>query len=277
VSLADGALAARRRLRGSGLRAGTRDCYRGRVTIRRRRLVLGVALALLSGCATTPGSGKARELTPAERDSLSRTLEPLLSAASLWRGPGEGCAAAYGVVDGEPIVVLITPHAPCRVKLALTEGAMAKLDRETLGVVLAHDLAHLQLGHPEARQKREEERKATEKQVKTATGVAKKGVGFIPVVGGFIGKGISTAQKATFAAMQAHGNPYLPEEEREADAATVKYLDAAGSAGCALAALLHERLRSSTEDAWTLWVHQHPVTDERVAALAEPCPKTAGS
>jgi Peptidase family M48 len=240
-------------------------------------LALVVTMAVLvAACATAPGTGKVRELTPGERDSLSQALEPLLTAAGLWRGPADGCAAAFGVVEGEPIVVLITPHAPCRVKLVLTEGALTKLDRETLRVVLAHDLAHLQLSHPEARQKREEERKQTEKQVKTATGAAKKAASFIPVVGGFVGKGISTAQKATTAAMEAHGNPYLPEEEREADAATAKYLNDAGSPGCALATLLRERLRSASEDAWTLWVHQHPVTAERVAALAEPCPQTAG-
>jgi hypothetical protein len=233
--------------------------------------------ALAAACATAPGTGEVREFTPGERDSLSQTLEPLLTAAGLWRGPADGCAAAFGVVEGEPIVVLITPHAPCRVKLVLTEGALMKLERETLRVVLAHDLAHLQLSHPEARQKREEERKQTEKQVKTATGAAKKAVSFIPVVGGFVGKGISTAQKATTAVMEAHGNPYLPEEERAADAQTMSYLDQVEPSGCALATLLRERLRSSTEDAWTLWVHQHPVTDERVAALAGPCPQTAGS
>ena len=118
--------------------------------------------ALAAACATAPGTGKVRELTPGERDSLSQTLEPLLTAAGLWRGPADGCAAAFGVVEGEPIVVLITPHAPCRVKLVLTEGALTKLDRETFRVVLAHDLAHLQLGHPEARQRREEERKESE-------------------------------------------------------------------------------------------------------------------
>jgi hypothetical protein len=85
----------------------------GRVNARGRQLGLGVALAALTGCATASGSAKVRELTPAERDSLSQVLEPLLTAAGLWRGPAEGCAAAFAVVDGEPIVTLLTPHAPC--------------------------------------------------------------------------------------------------------------------------------------------------------------------
>ena len=108
--------------------------------------------------------------------------------------------------------------------------------------------------------------------MKTATGAAKKAVGFIPVVGGLVGKGIGTAQKAASAAMEVHGNPYLPEEEHAADAQTMSYLGQVEPSGCALATLLRERLRSSTEDAWTLWVHQHPVTAERIAAVAEPCP-----
>lgn len=258
--------------RDPGLRRGTADCYRCHVSLSRQLLALGAISAVVTACATSSKPGKPRDLTPAERASLSTTLEPLLTAAGLWRGPSDGCAAAFGVVEGEPIVVLVTPHAPCRVRLVLTEGALAKLDRESLSVVLAHDLAHLQLGHPEARQRREEERKESEKQAKAATGAAKKAVSFIPVVGGFIGKGISTAQKATTAAMEAHGNPYPPEEEHAADAQAAKYLSQAGSSECALANLLRERLRSASEDAWTLWVHQHPVTAERVAAVAEPCP-----
>ena len=193
--------------------------------------MLGVVLAALTACATASGPGKPRELTPAERESLSQVLEPLLTAAGLWHGPADGCAAAFAVVEGQPIVTLVTPHAPCRVKLVLTEGTLTRLDRATLRAVLAHDLAHLQLGHPDARQQREEEQKQTEKQVGAATGAAKKAASFIPVVGGLVGKGIGTAKKATIAVMEAHGNPYLPEEERAADARTVTYLDQAGPPG----------------------------------------------
>ena len=173
-------------------------------------------------------------------------------------------------------MTLVTPHAPCRVKLVLTEGTLTRLDRATLRAVLAHDLAHLQLGHPEARQQREEERKQTEKQVGVGHRRGRRRPrSFIPGVGGLVGKGIGTAKKAATAAMEAHGNPYLPEEERAADALTVTYLSQAEPCGCAFATVLRERLRSSSEDAWTLWVHQHPVSAERVAALAEPCPEGA--
>jgi predicted Zn-dependent protease len=174
-------------------------------------------------------------------------------------------------------VTLVTPHAPCRVKLVLTRGALTRLDRETLRVVLAHDLAHLQLGHPDARAQRDEERKETQKQVKTATGAASKAVSFIPGVGGLISKGIGTARKATTAVMEMHGNPYLPEEEHAADAQTMTYLATAQSSGCALAALLRTRLRAASEDAWTLWVHEHPVSPERIAGVAERCPEATGA
>jgi hypothetical protein len=247
------------------------------MTFRRRLLVLGATLAALTACATAQKPG-VRDLTPAERDSLSQILEPLLTAAGLWRGPADGCAAAFGVAEGETIVTLVIPHAPCRVKLVLTEGALTRLDRATLRVVLAHDLAHLQLGHPDARQQRDEERKQTEKQVGAATGAAKKAASFIPVVGGLVGKGIGTAKKAATAVMEAHGNPYLPEEERAADTLTMTYLSqAAEPRGCAFATLLQERLWSSTGDVWTLWVHEHPVSAERVAAVAEPCPEATAA
>jgi hypothetical protein len=232
---------------------------------------------MLTACATAAAPGKAGELTPAERESLTATLEPLLTAAGLWRGPADGCAAAFGVIEGEAIVTLVTPHAPCRVKLVLTRGALTRLDRETLRVVLAHDLAHLQLGHPDARAQRDEERKETQKQVKTATGAASKAVSFIPGVGGLISKGIGTARKATTAVMEMHGNPYLPEEEHAADAQTMTYLATAQSSGCALAALLRTRLRAASEDAWTLWVHEHPVSPERIAGVAERCPEATGA
>jgi Zn-dependent protease with chaperone function len=226
----------------------------------------------LAACAAAPDPGKARELMPAERDSLSQVLEPLLTAAGLWRGAADGCAAAFDVVSGEAIGALVTPHAPCRVKLVLSEGAL-RLDRSTLRVVLAHELAHLQLGHPDARHAREEEQKKTEKAVKSASRAGSKAVSLIPGVGGWISKGLGTARKAATVAMEAHGNPYLPEEERAADERAVAYLNEVEWAGCGvLVTLIEERLRDSAEDAWTLWLQEHPVSAERADALTVLCP-----
>jgi hypothetical protein len=234
-------------------------------------------LAALTACATTSEPGKARGLTPAERDSLSQTLEPLLMAAGLWRGPADGCAAAFVVVPEASIGTEVIPHAPCRVRLVLTEGALTDLDRGTLRVLLAHELGHLQLGHEDARQQRAEERKKTEKGVKSASGAASKAASLIPGVGGWVSKGIGTARKAATAVMEAQGNPYLGDEERAADALAVTYLNEVESSGCrALVTLLSERLRDSAEDAWTPWLHEHPVSTERVDALAAACP-TASS
>lgn len=238
-----------------------------------RALGFGAVLVALAACAAAPDPGKARELTAAERDSLSRVLEPLLTAAGLWRGPADGCAAALDVVGGEAIDTLVTPHAPCRVKLVVTEGALTRLDRSTLRVVLAHELAHLQLGHPDARHAREEEQKNTEKAVKSASRAGSKAVSLIPGVGGWISKGIGTARKAATVAMEAHGNPYLPEEERAADERAVAYLNEVESAGCGvLVTLIQERLHDSAEDAWSPWLQEHPVSIERADALAALCP-----
>jgi hypothetical protein len=238
----------------------------------RRVLGLGLAVAL-AACAAAPDAGKRKELTAAERHSLSQVLEPLLTAAGLWRGSGDGCAAAFERVDGESVDVLVTPHAPCRVKLVLTEGALTRLDRATLRVVLAHELGHLQLGHPEARHEREEERKKSGQAVKSATRATSKAVSLIPGVGGWISKGIGTARKAATAAMEAQGNPYLPEEERAADERAVAYLNEVESSGCGmLVRLVGERLRDSAEAAWAVWLEKHPVSPERAEALAARCP-----
>jgi hypothetical protein len=227
----------------------------------------------LVACATAPDASKPRELTAAERDSLSQVLEPLLTAAGLWRGAADGCAAALSATPGGPIGAEVIPHAPCRVKVVVTEGTLTTLDRATLRVVLAHELAHLQLGHEDARQARAEERKKTEKSVKSASSAASKAASFIPGVGGWVSKGIGTARKAATAAMEAQGNAYLGEEERAADALAVRYLNEVEPSGCtALVGLLAERLRDSAEDAWTIWLHEHPVSTDRVEALAGPCP-----
>jgi hypothetical protein len=238
-----------------------------------RAAALGAALLWLTACAGTPQAGKLRDLTPAERESLSQALEPLLTAAGLWRGSVDGCAAAFAVVPDEPIGVEVIPHAPCRVKLVVTEGALTRLDRATLRVLLAHELGHIELNHEDARVARAEERKKTEKGVKTASSAASKAASFIPGVGGWVSKGIGTARKATTAAMEAQGSAYLGEEERDADARAVAYLNEVEASGCrALVTLLSERLRDSAEPAWIPWLHEHPVSTERIEALAGPCP-----
>jgi hypothetical protein len=255
------------------MRAGARIRRLPVVGVGARALALGVVSCALTACAAALGAGKPRDLTPAERESLSQVLEPLLTAAGLWRGPGDGCAAAFVVVVEKPIGVEVIPHAPCRVKLVITDGALTRLDPVTLRVVLAHELGHLQLGHEDARQQRAEERKKTEKGIKSASGAASKAAGLIPGVGGWVSKGISTSRKAATAVMEAQGNAYLGEEERAADLRAVTYLNEVETSGCgALVRFLAVRLRDSAEEEWTLWLHEHPVSTERVEALAGPCP-----
>src|SRR5215510_2344500 len=126
-----------------------------------RPTALGLVLIALAGCATAAKPPKPRELTAAERDRGSEALEPLLTAAGLWHGPADGCAAAYSAVEGDLVGVALTPHAPCRVRLILTVGTLTHLDRATLRAVLAHEIAHLQLGHADALQARIEAKQQT--------------------------------------------------------------------------------------------------------------------
>jgi Zn-dependent protease with chaperone function len=253
------------------LRPGGGRCYGGAVST--RDVLLGVVLVALGACATASAPAKARELMPAERASVSQALEPLLTAAALWRGSADGCAAVYSLLDADPVGVAVTPHAPCRVKVVLTEGALARTDRASLRALLAHELAHMHLGHPEARQARAEAQKQTQQGVKAVSSAGSKAVSLIPGVGGWISKGIGTARKAATAAMEMHGNPYLPQEEQAADTMAVTLLNRTEASSCrALRSLLEERLRAPRDDAWTLWVQQHPVSAERIEALAAPWP-----
>ena len=168
------------------------------------------------------------------------------------------------------------PHAPCRVRLILTEGTLARLDRATLRALLAHEIAHMQLSHPDARQARADAKKQTEKEVKTASRAASTAAGFIPGVGGLVSKGIGTARKGVTTAMEMQGTPYLPEEEQAADAMAITLLNEAEPSSCrGLVGLLEERLRTPDEEAWEAWLHAHPVSAERIEALAVPCPRVS--
>jgi hypothetical protein len=63
---------------------------------------------------------------------------------------------------GELVGVDLLPDAPCRVRLILTEGTLTRLDSAALRARLAHEIAHMQLGHPDARQARADTQKQTE-------------------------------------------------------------------------------------------------------------------
>jgi predicted Zn-dependent protease len=240
-----------------------------------RQFALAAALIYLSACASQ-GPPKPHELPAPQRADVSAAFEPLLTAAKLWRGPDDGCAAAYQVVEADVIGAMVTPHAPCRVRLILTQVTLTTLDPGTLRALLAHEIAHMQLSHPEARQARMDEQKATEKNIKTASSGVSKAVSFIPGVGGLVSKGIGTARKGVTMAMEMRGTPYLPEEEQAADAMAVTLLNAVQPSSChALTDLLDERLRKPDDHAWAPWEDVHPITAERIAELAGPCPDPA--
>jgi hypothetical protein len=128
----------------------------------REKLVLGVALISPAACATAPTPAKPRALTPAERDSLSGILEPLLTAAELWRGPADGCAAAFGILEGSWSASTCCRMRPAASGSSSPRGTLTRLDSAALRARLAHEIAHMQLGHPDARQARADTQKQTE-------------------------------------------------------------------------------------------------------------------
>src|SRR5262249_38542295 len=151
----------------------------------------------------------------------------------------------------DAVGVVLLPHAPCRVRLIVTQATLVHADHDALRALLAHEIAHMQLGHPDARQARADAQKETEKGVKAVSRAGSTAAGLIPGVGGFISKGISTARKATIAAMEMQANAYLPEEEQAADAMAVTLLNGAETSSCgALVSLLEARLRAPDEEAW---------------------------
>jgi peptidase M48-like protein len=236
-----------------------------------RELALAATLVTLTACASQ-GPPKPHELPAPQRAGVSAAFEPLLTAAKLWRGPDDGCAAAYQVVEADVIGAAVMPHAPCRVRLILTQVTLTSLDPATLRALLAHEIAHMQLSHPEARQARMDEQKATEKNIKTASSGMSKAVSFIPGVGGLVSKGIGTARKGVTSPMEMRGTPYLAEEEQAADAMAATLLDAAEASGChALVDLLEARLRGPDDKAWAPWQDAHPVSAARIAALPGSC------
>jgi hypothetical protein len=238
---------------------------------------VAVALGAVAACATAPDPAKTRELTAAEQAAVSEVLVPLLAAAGLWQAAGPGCPIKFEPVDTDGVDVELTPHAPCRVRLTLGRAALG-LERDSLRALLAHELAHLQLGHPDARLTREKSREETQKSVRAARKADTKGLGFIPGVGGLIGKGVGAAGKAADAAAALAAHAYLPEEERAADVLAGTLLDAAGPGGCrALTALLEARLRAPDDAAWTPWITEHPVDAGRSSAFADACQEVARS
>ena len=238
-----------------------------------REPALGLALLAVSACATAPTFEKPHDPTPTDRKRLSEALEPLLRGAKLWRGPDDGCPASFGIVDGEEVALALAPHAPCRVRLVLIHGTLTRLDGPAIRAVLAHEIAHMQLEHYDARQARADARKETQKNVKTASSAASKAASLIPGIGGLISQGIGAARKATTTAMELQGTPYLPEEEQAADAMAAKLLDGADGFSCRdLVGLLEARFQKPDDEAWVHWLDVHPVSAERIEALSGPCP-----
>jgi hypothetical protein len=125
------------------------------------------------------------------------------------------------VVNVDVIGAAVTSHAPCRVRLILTQVTLTTLDPATLGALLAHEIAHMQLSHLEARQARAEAQKQTEKQVKTASGAAYKAASFISGVGGLVSKGIGTARKVLPPRWKCSVRPTCPMQATDAMAAKI--------------------------------------------------------
>jgi predicted Zn-dependent protease len=124
-------------------------------TQRMSRGAVGVlaAAALAAGCAglvsgptsapaptTRPPSTATRELDAAQVDRLKRVMVPLLGAAKTPRQPGQ---VRVGIVD-DPRV---NAGSAGQGQFLITTGLLTKANDQQLAGVLAHEIAHDDLGH----------------------------------------------------------------------------------------------------------------------------------
>jgi hypothetical protein len=249
------------------------------ITLVRLRHLAAIAVGALaaSGCATTAprtGPPTIRPATQPEMRQVATALVPLLSAAGIWRGPRDGCAAAVGVLVESSINVGVALHDKCKLSLLFTEGALQDLDLIELQGALAHEIGHVQLGHLSARRARRaaerKERERLEEGAATTVGVAAA----IPIVGPLIALGVAGTHAVVDTVKEGEFRGYDRGEEREADRFALTLLDAIPRhpARCrALVALLERLDRESSRPAWARWLSTHPSPTERLEVARSLC------
>ena len=112
---------------------------------------LAAAVVMAAGCSAAVRH-KARVPTVAEIDLLQQAVRPLLGALGNLPAELNGpCPIEVGVVESPSINAGVSPGRPSgrctALTLIVTEGLLRRLPLPMLRAVLAHELAHVQLGH----------------------------------------------------------------------------------------------------------------------------------
>jgi peptidase M48-like protein len=211
-----------------------------------RHFWLAAVCVVLAGCASAKPS-EPKGFTQEDRQKVDAILVPLVSASGICSGQPR-CPIGLGVRPTRRIEIAVGPNPPNKFGLTITAGALGSLQPSELQAALAHELAHVQLGHLDSREAR--------RQAEGSAGAAQKG----------------DAVEAL-----RRNRTYDRTEEFAADRYAVELLDrlpGGPGRGCQEMLLLLDRLDlEQLSPGWSNWLSTHPTPAARLQALQAECDK----
>ena len=176
---------------------------------------------------------------------MDAVLTPLIQVSGLCR-PKEPCTVGLAIEVRQRIHVAAGPTSQTRFAVRITTGALRSLQASELQSALAHELAHLQLGHFESREVRYRAERSTQ----------------------------AAANGARDEVLRASRESDR-EEEFAADRYAVELLDRlprGHGRGCTDMLRLLERLDlEQLTPGWATWLSTHPTPAARLQALQKRC------
>src|SRR5262245_13370272 len=251
--------------------------------MRRALVSLAVLSLLAAGCATTapptpgpsPPRAQIREATPEERETIGRTLIPLLITSGIWTGRADGCAAALGIQLSKAINLAVGPNSKCKFSLLITEGALTVLPPDELRAGLAHEIGHVQLGHFAARKERRVAEKKQREAITDNSSTTGAAVTAIPIIGPILAIGVAGTQMAVESSVDGEYRAYDRAEEDAADRYGRELLEliiGRARACQAEVALLERLVQARSSRPWAGWLSTHPEPSERLKVAQAACP-----
>lgn len=205
---------------------------------------------------------------------MARALGPVMITAGLWRGREDGCAVALSVLPVEAINVSVGRHPSCKLALVVTEGALTALPPAEMQAAMAHEVAHVELGHFGAREERRRAERENKKKIDDTAATTGAILTAIPIVGPLLAIGVMGTHAAAEVAAEDRYRTYDRGEETAADrfaAALLKRMPPAPGRCQALVELLERLDRSRSSARWANWLSTHPSPSSRVEVVKKEC------